>query len=66
MKINMISESKTQVSDNEVSSLKHHVHDALNALKTGDRAVLVASLKDIMEIAEDLESRFSSVEQKEI
>lgn len=61
-----ISESDVSINDNEISSLQHHLEDAIKAIKDGSNEVLMSSLHDIKEIIDKLIEKLPSTEKKEL
>jgi len=66
MKLKTISESTIPVTDNELTNMQHHIKDALEALQTGNRAVLQSSLNDLKELAESLTRRLNPADKLEV
>lgn len=63
--IDLVSEETVSISDNEISSLIHHLEDTIKGLKSGQNQVVRSSLGDIREIAMELLKKLPPEEQRE-
>lgn len=61
-----IVEEEVSVNDNELSSLIHHLEDAIKGYRSGEEQVVMSSLTDIREIAMRLVQKLSPAERREL
>jgi hypothetical protein len=62
----LLKEEQVQISDNQISSLKHHIEDCLEGLGDNDDEYIKRGLGDMMEIVDALVARLSKSEKAEI
>lgn len=62
----LLKEEQVKISDNQISSLKHHIEDCLEGLDDNSEEYVKRGLKDMMEIVNNLISKLSRSEKSEI